>query len=77
MRVDDIVNQLNPDMFRCLITNEWLNIKDSNCAWGKLSEPKGLNNFWTCVNKCPKFTDRSIDTAKKIGQLLEQKNDLL
>lgn len=53
MTSEDIINQLDPDMIYCTITNKWIKLNEP-CTWQQLTILE--DNFWSCVDHCPKIS---------------------
>lgn len=51
MTPDDIINKLNPDTIKCLITHEWIKPNDNYQYFN--SSLSRIN--WQCIKHCPKF----------------------
>lgn len=74
MTKEDIINYLDPDMFKCLISHEWININNEyNCEhqWRKSKSPFKTNfSVRNCIKHCPKFLHHRNNILNKTGNLL-------
>lgn len=59
MTSTDIINFLNPDMFYCIITNEWFKLGDK-CMWSTSSPSLSQNDYYECIDHCPKLKHLSL-----------------
>lgn len=61
----DIVNQLDPDVIKCIITNKWVKLND-RCQWNTSTAALSINNYWKCINHCPRilWNDSKIQIIK-------------
>lgn len=76
MTKEDIINELNPDMFRCPINNEWVSIKDNICEWENIKlkslNAKTSSDFWKCLRYCSKFINNTSNTVQEISGLINK-----
>lgn len=52
MTSEDIINTLDPDMFKCFITNQWIKTNDE-CKWFVSYLPASHTDYLKCLN-CPR-----------------------